>query len=92
MSEVLEANIFFFIASVGVIAFTLLSCIGLYYVIKILRSVQRIIERIEKGSGMIAEDVAHLREYLGRGSFISRIVGMFFSQMGRRNSRANDED
>lgn len=92
MSEVLEANIFFFIASVGVIAFTLLSCIGLYYVIKILRSVQRIVERIEKGSGVIAEDVAHLREYLTKGSFISRIVGMFFSQVGRKNSRTDDDE
>jgi len=91
MDEVLHANIFFFIASIGVVVFTILSCVGLYYVIRILHSVQRIVDRVEKGSGVIAEDIHHLRTYLAEGSLISRVIGMFFSQ-SRKRRRHEDED
>jgi len=86
MDEVLQANIFFFIASFGVVVFTILACVGLYYVIKILRSVQHIVDRIEKGSGELAEDIKHLRMYLTEGSLISRVIGMFFSQGRKRRT------
>jgi len=92
MSEVLQANIFFIIASVGVIVFTILVSICLFYVIKILRSVQQIIERIEVGTDSVMKDVTHLREYLAEKSFISRIIGMFVSQRVRRNRDTEDED
>jgi len=47
MSEVLQANIFFFITSVAVILFTLLLCIALYHVVKILKSIRRVMEKVE---------------------------------------------
>lgn len=91
MSEVLQANIFFIIASVGVIVFTILVSICLYYVIKILRSVQQIVERIEVGADSVMKDVSHLREYLAEKSFISRIIGLFVSQRMRRQAEDDSE-
>jgi len=88
MSEVLQANIFFVIASIGVVLFTILACIALYHVVKILRSVRRIIDRIEQGSESLSEDIKDLRAYFREGSLISRIVGMFVGQrMGRRGAK-----
>ena len=84
MTEVLQANVFFFITSIAVIAFTLLLCIALYHVIKILKSVRSIVARIEEGSEVIAEDIAYLRQYFKEGSLISHLVGLFF---GRREGR-----
>jgi hypothetical protein len=80
MGEVLQANIFFFVTGISVIVLTLLVCVGLYHVIRILKSVRRIIDRIEYGSEIIAEDMSSIREYFTETSFISRIVGAFFGQ------------
>lgn len=93
MSEVLHANIFFFIASFGVIVFTLLVCIAMYHVIKILRSLRRMIERIEAGSEAIASDVVAVREYLAaKGSFFTQIISFFTgstSQKPRKKHRGS---
>lgn len=89
MSEVLQANVFFFITSIAVIVFSILLCVVLYHAIKIMKSAQRIIERIEEGSEVIAEDMSNLREYFVERSLISQIIGIF---LGRREggSRARN--
>jgi len=83
MGEVLQANVFFIITSIAVVLFTLLLCFLLYQVIKILKSVRTIVDRIEEGSEVIAEDIANLREYFKEGSFFSHLMGLFF---GNRNT------
>lgn len=98
MDEVLHANIFFFITSVAVILFTLLLCFALYYIIKILQSLRRIVDRIDAGSEMIVEDVEQLRSYVLEGSLVSQLVGFFMGRARRpkskRGARVNvtDED
>ena len=101
MDEVLHANIFFFITSVAVTMFTLLVCVALYYVIKILASIRRIVDRIDEGSEMIAEDVEQLRSYVLEGSLLSQLISFFVgrkaaprrrSRKGARSRAAADED
>lgn len=88
MSEILHANIFFFIASAGVVIFILLVGIALYHVIKILRAVRRIVERVESGSETIADDVSQLRNYVVSGSLFSQIIGFF---MGNQKTRSRSK-
>ncbi len=83
MSEVLHANIFFFITSVAVVLFTLLVCVALYHVVKILEAIRRIVERLDAGSEMIKEDVEQFRSYVREGSLVAQVVGLF---MGRRRA------
>jgi len=78
MSEVLQANIFFFITGIAVIVFTLLLCILLYHLIKIVKSIRRVMDRIEAGSEIIAEDMSHFRAYFTENSLFSQIIGAFF--------------
>ncbi len=85
MSEILQANIFFFITSIAVIVFTFLLSVALFHFIKILRSVRRIMERIESESEAIANDVERLRVWVTEESFFSR----FFTSS--RNSTKEDE-
>ncbi|OGG41738.1 hypothetical protein A2837_00785 [Candidatus Kaiserbacteria bacterium RIFCSPHIGHO2_01_FULL_46_22] len=93
MTEVLQANIFFFITTVAVVVFTVFSCVAMYMVIRILRSVRRITERIDEGSENIAEDIKQLRTYIAQGSLISRIVGMFIkSKRSRSKQKDVDQD
>lgn len=73
MNEVLHANIFFLIASIATIVFCVFVCFILYYILKIVRSIRTIIERIEAGSELVANDVAHVRELIAKGGIVSRI-------------------
>ncbi len=89
MTEILQANIFFFITGVAVVVFTIFLCVAMYYVIKILRSVGNITERIDEGSETIAEDIKSLRGYIAEGSLISQIIGMFIKS---KRSRKKQKD
>lgn len=86
MTEVLHANIFFAIASVATVAFAILVCIALYQVVKILITVRAILDRIEEGSEMIAEDITTMRNFVVRGGLISHLVGMVTGK--RKSARA----
>ncbi len=74
MTEVLHANVFFFITSIAVIIFTVLLCIVLYHLIKLAKSIRRIIERVEVGSEIIASDLEHIRSYFTEQSLLSRVL------------------
>jgi len=93
MNEILHANIFFLIASVATVVFCIFVCLTLYHVYKIARSVRRIVERIEEGSEVIAEDVAMVRGFMRSG--IARAFGMFTgatTSKRRRKNKAVDDD
>ena len=90
MNDVLHANIFFLIASIATIAFVILTCVVMYYVIKILKSIQAIIKRIEDGSDMIAEDVSAMRTFIRGGGLVASIVGLV-SAKRRTKKRSSAE-
>jgi hypothetical protein len=92
MNEVLHANIFFIIASIGVVIFIILTCVILFHIIKLLRSVRSIIERVEAGSEVIAEDVSQLRAYVTQGSFVSHIMSFVFGKSARSASRSKRKE
>ena len=85
MTEVLQANIFFIVASVGTVIFILLVSVALYQVVRILRSVRQIVDRVEEGSETLAEDVSQLRNYVVSGSLFSQIIGLFMGTKGSRS-------
>lgn len=90
VTEVLHANIFFVITSIAVVLFTLLLCIALYHVIKIIRSIRRIVERVEEGSEVIAEDMEQLRSFVLEGSLVSQVISFFMASrpMATRRRRS----
>ncbi len=84
MSEILQANVFFFITSVAVVVFTILVCVILYHVIKILGSIRAIVAKIEEGSDLIAEDMSMLRTFVIEGSLVSQIMSFFLGKKARK--------
>jgi len=92
MTEVLHANIFFIIASIGVIVFTTLVAIAIYQIVRILKSVRNIVERVEEGSETIAEDVSQLRSYVIGGSFLSQIISVFMGTKSRRSRKRTTDN
>lgn len=91
MTEVLQANIFFFITAMSVVVFTIFLLVAMYFVIKILRSVNNITERIDEGSEIIAEDMKQLRDYVSQGSLISQIIGLFVKSKRSRKRESTDD-
>jgi hypothetical protein len=93
MTEVLHANIFFVIASVAVVLFSIIVCVILYHVLKIVKAIRRMVDRIEAGSEMIAEDVEQFRSFVMRGSLVSQLINFFMGgRRSRRHARDIDED
>lgn len=88
MGEILLTNIFFIITSVAVIAFTILVSVILFQVFKIVRTIRRIVERVEEGSELIADEVSQLRTYVIEGSLVSQIMGFFLNTGPRKASRS----
>ncbi len=88
MSEVLHANIFFIIASIATVIFSILVCFILYQVYKIVKLIRSILERVESASEMVAEDVAGVRQLIANGGMLSRILSLVLgSTSARRTSR-----
>lgn len=90
MTEILQTNLFFAITAAAVIVFTIFLCVAVFYVIKILRAVKNITERIDAGSETIADDMKQLRTYIAQGSLISQVVGLFINTK-RRKKREEEE-
>ncbi len=84
MSDVLQTNIFFIITSIAVVVFTILLCIALYHLIRILRNVQEMTDRLKRGSEQLAEDVMEVRRFVHEG-IIGTIAG-FFVPRGRKST------
>lgn len=81
MSEVLQANIFFVITSIAVVVLTVLLCFVLYQLVRILKNIRDITERLRRGSEQLAEDAQVVRSFVHEGiigtarKFLSSLSG-----------------
>lgn len=87
MNEILHANIFFIIASIATVCFCILISIALYHVIKILKLIRSVLERVEAGSEVLASDLAQVRSFFAEGGFFSRFFSSFMPGSTEKKSR-----
>ena len=92
MSEVLHANIFFVIASVATVLFSIMICIALYYVIKILVAVRAIVERVEAGSDVLVEDITAMRRFVKSGGLVAYLINLVTPKRRSTRRSKGDED
>ena len=92
MDEILHANIFFIITSVATVIFCILTSLILWQVLKLTKSLRRIVERIEAGSEQLAEDVAHARQFVVQGGIFSKMIGMIMGAMAGSQRKRKHED
>lgn len=88
MNEILHANLFFIIASLATICFSILVCVFLYHVIKIVKAIRRIVDRVEAGSEVLADDLEELRVNLNP----AKVFGFIMNIFSTRKSRKNDDE
>jgi len=89
MNEVLHADIFFFITGIAVIIFSSLLCVAMFHGIKAMKSLRRILARIEEGTEVIAEDLGQIRAYFSEDGFVRRFVK---SMMGMSPETSQKEE
>ncbi|NCN52194.1 hypothetical protein GW943_00045 [Candidatus Parcubacteria bacterium] len=82
MNEVLQTNVFFVITSIAVVVFTVLLCVALYQVIKILMSARRVMDRIESGTEAIAAEAGKIHAHITNGGFLKNIIKSIFGMRG----------
>lgn len=86
MNEILQANIFFVIASIATVCFCVLVSLILYQILKILKLVESVLSRIEAGSEVLAGDLAQVRLFFSEGGFLSRLFSFATGSKGARRS------
>jgi len=91
MNEILHANVFFIIASVATVVFSIITALILFQVLKLVKSLRRIVERIEDASEQVAADMVQARAMLYNGGMIARVMG-FMAGARRKTKRSRDDD
>ncbi len=87
MNEILHANIFFIIASVATVVFTIIVSLVLYQAYKLVRSLRRVVERIEAGSERLASEAEHVRSFIANGGMFSKLIGVIMSAVTSQQTR-----
>jgi len=83
MQELMKADIFFFVTSLAVILLTVGLIIALYYIVRILRNVRDISERVDEGTKALAEDLTVVRSNLKTGGFAWKHIFGFLGKHSR---------
>ncbi len=92
MSEVLQANIFFLIASLATVVFCIVVTMILFQIFKITKAVRSILERIDSASETMSEDVAHVRNLVVTGGLVSTVMGLVFGTKKKKRSKSDEHN
>ncbi len=91
MTEVLQTNIFFIITSVSVVLFTLLVCVLMFHLIKIVKAIRRIVDRVEAGSEVLADDLDNIRASLNPAKLVQFVMGFVPGIKSKTRRRSKDK-
>ena len=84
MDNLLQANIFFFIASISVILLTSILIVVLIYIAQILNNFKHLTRRARAEGDLIASDIAELRQEIKRDGFRFKSFFEFFENIFKR--------
>lgn len=84
MADVLQADIFFFIASAATVIFLLFVSFILFQIYKVIRLIRSVLERIESASELVAEDATHIRKLISSGGVMAGVAKLFMGRHRRR--------
>ena len=90
MTEVLQANIFFLIASIATVIFCIVITMILFQGYKIMKVIRSILERVDSASETMSEDVAHVRKLVATGGLVSTIMGLVFGSKKKKRTKSED--
>jgi biopolymer transport protein ExbB/TolQ len=86
MEEFLKMDVFFVVTTLAVIIVSVLLGIALYYIIRILRNVEHVSERVAEESDNIQSDLRELRANIRKEGAKMKHFAEFFGGIVRRSS------
>ncbi len=93
--SLIHADIFFFISTIALVLISIGIVIALFYVIRILRNVREVSEKIKTESGEIVSDLrklrANLRDEGVKWKHVVDLVRTFFMRKAKRAKKAADK-
>jgi uncharacterized membrane protein len=91
METLIHADIFFFISTISIVLITIGIVISLVYIIRILRNVSDVSDKVKEESTEILSDVKHLRGTIKQEGFkMSYVFGFFKNLFGRKTRSKKD--
>jgi hypothetical protein len=87
MDEFLKMDIFFVIASIGVIVLVLFTAFVLWRLERVLRNVEHISKQVAEESDEIRRDIALMRREVGRGKSRLKAAFSFLAKLTKRKSK-----
>jgi hypothetical protein len=88
MDEFLKMNIFFVIATIGFVVLAVMAAIILFYVIRLLATINRVAESVEEEALALKDDFDEARASIKRqGSGLVSTLGTLFGFAGKTGKR-----
>ena len=75
MDTLMKANIFFFVTTIAVVAFTLVGLVALYYLVGILKDIRRATRKLEGEMEAVAHDVDALYHKISESFIFNMLFG-----------------
>lgn len=77
----IKADIFFFVATIGLVLLTLLLLIGLVYIVSILRTIRQISKTAQTGTETIVAGIQEAKAAVGKEGFVPDTLFSIFRKL-----------
>lgn len=97
MNEVLLANLFFIITGMAILVVAAFLTVALFHLIRVLRALRAILERVDEATDHFVEDARALRDQIVSGAAVARTFSAVMQALAgarqkRRTSRKKRDD
>jgi hypothetical protein len=91
METLIHADIFFFISTIALVLISIGIIIALVYLIRILRNVSDVSDKVKEESTEILSDIKELRTDIKKEGFRMSYVSRFFAKLFGKRSRSKKD-
>ena len=93
METLVQADVFFFISSISLMAVVAAILVILFQISNILTQIRKFLQSIANGTEALGEDLGQVRKKLNeRGLLTGLIISIMAAIMGRKNSKGKSKD
>lgn len=83
----IKADIFFFVATIGLVLLTILLIVGLVYIVSILRTIKRISKTAQVGTETIVEGIQEAKAKVNEEGFVPDTIFSVFKKLYHKKGK-----
>lgn len=85
--SLIKADIFFFVATIGLVLLTLLLIVGLVYIVSILRTIRRISKTAQAGTETIVAGIQEAKASVSKDGFVPDTLLSIFKKLYTKQAK-----